>query len=435
MEKFFLFRKEEINEDSSRSSDTGVGLSVLAIPTKHVSFMSAAKGSVIITFNDAGLYDKIELFDSEAIEKTAVTVSCSVGEELELLENVINFISNSNQHVLKFDVVKGASVFKKAVLSSSNDLSAKIRINPTVYSTGDISKGAPETQFQRTIAGVYFGGNPPALDFNHEGLSVYSDGAEITAWANAGTKGSRHSIVANVGDPSAATGLTASRGLSTVSANIAYDDYFVVPNAYTTPEDYTLYLAFLNNTSISGVGAIYGDDEGDSIGFCFSGPIFDSAGGIDKARIASNTFSVRHDGRIGEPASTQTNNSNHSTQSYQFPEIHFDPAAGETLQVFVIRRDKNANMYLHNRTGDLVGFIPSFTVLNTADSKSTTFDFMTDGALLIEQIGSAGGIVDAGTSPNKSFKGKLARFGVIEKDIGANASANLAQDLFKLYNF
>ena len=151
MEKFFLFRKEEINEDSSRSSDTGVGLSVLAIPTKHVSFMSAAKGSVIITFNDAGLYDKIELFDSEAIEKTAVTVSCSVGEELELLENVINFISNSNQHVLKFDVVKGASVFKKAVLSSSNDLSAKIRINPTVYSTGDISKGAPETQFQRTI--------------------------------------------------------------------------------------------------------------------------------------------------------------------------------------------------------------------------------------------------------------------------------------------
>ena len=92
-------------------------------------------------------------------------------------------------------------------------------------------------------------------------------------------------------------------------------------------------------------------------------------------------------------------------------------------------------MYLHNRTGDLVGFIPSFTVIDTIDARSTTFDFMTDGDLLIEQIGSAGGIADAGSSLNKSFKGKLARFGVIENDIGANASANLAQDLFNLYNF
>ena len=107
----------------------------------------------------------------------------------------------------------------------------------------------------------------------------------------------------------------------------------------------------------------------------------------------------------------------------------------ETLHVFVIRRDKNSNMYLHNRTGDLVGFIPSFTMADTLDRKTTTFDFMTDGGLLIEQIGSAGGIVDASSSPNKSFRGNLARFGVIENDIGANATANLAQDLFKLYNF
>ena len=435
MEKFFLFRKEEINEDSSRSSDTGVGLSVLAIPTKHVSFMTAAKGSVIITFNDAGLYDKIELFDSEAIEKTAVTVSCSVGEELGLLENVINFISNSNQHVLKFDVVKNDSVFKKAVLSSSNDLSAKIRVNPTVYSTGAISQGTQETQFQGTIAGIYFGENLPALDFNHEGLSGYGTGDEITAWANAGTKGSTHSIVANVGDPSAQTGLTAERGLSTVNATIAFDDYFVVPNAYTVSEDYTLYLAFTNSTELSGMGPIYGDDEGDTIGFCFKDPTINGDGGIDKAAIANNTFNVRHDGRVGEPAKTQTNNTNNGTQSYQFPEIYFDPDAGETLQVFVIRRDKNFNMYLHNRTGDLVGFIPSFTVIDTIDARSTTFDFMTDGDLLIEQIGSAGGIADAGSSLNKSFKGKLARFGVIENDIGANATANLAQDLFNLYNF
>tara|TARA_R110000796_G_scaffold12963_3_gene42352 strand:- start:10583 stop:11890 length:1308 start_codon:yes stop_codon:yes gene_type:complete len=435
MEKFFLFRKEEINEDSSRSSDTGVGLSVLAIPTKHVSFMTAALGSVIITFNDAGLYDKIELFDSEAIEKTAVTVSCSVGEELGLLENIINFISNSNQHVLKFDVVKNDSVFKKAVLSSSNDLSAKIRVNPTVYSTGAISQGTQETQFQGTVAGIYFGENLPALDFNHEGLSGYADAAEITAWANAGTKGSTHSIAANVGNPAAETGLTAARGLSTVSALIDFDDYFVVPNAYTASEDYTLYLVFTNNSSHDGIGPIYGDDEGDTIGFCFKGPVMDNDGGIAKASIASSTFRVRHDERIGEPASTETTASDNGTQPFVFPIPNNVLGLEETLHVFVIRRDKNSNMYLHNRTGDLVGFIPAFTMASTLDGKTTTFDFMTDGNLLIEQIGSAGGIVDATSSPSKSFRGSLARFGVIEKDIGANASANLAQDLFKLYNF
>lgn len=435
MEKFFLFRKEEINEDSSRSSDTGVGLSVLAIPTKHVSFMTATKGSVIITFNDAGLYDKIELFDSEAIEKTAVTVSCSVGEELGLLENIINFISNSNQHVLKFDVVKNDSVFKKAVLSSSNDLSAKIRVNPTVYSTGAISQGTQETQFQGTIAGIYFGETLPALDFNHEGLSGYADDAEITAWANAGTKKSTHSIVANVGNPTAETGLTAGRGLSTVSALIGFDDYFVVPNAYTVSEDYTLYLAFTNYNGHDGIGPIYGDDEGDTIGFCFRDPVINNDGGIDKAVIASSTFRVRHDERIGEPASTETTTSDNGTQPFVFPIPDNGLGLEETLHVFVIRRDKNSNMYLHNRTGDLVGFIPAFTMANTLDGKTTTFDFMTDGNLLIEQIGSAGGIVDATSSPSKSFRGQLARFGVIENDIGANATANLAQDLFNLYNF
>ena len=106
MEKFFLFRKEEINDNSARASDTGVGLSVLAIPTKHVSFITAQKRAVIITFNDASLYEQIELFDSEAIEKTSVTISCNIGEEFGLLENIISFMSSSNKSTIKFDVVE-----------------------------------------------------------------------------------------------------------------------------------------------------------------------------------------------------------------------------------------------------------------------------------------------------------------------------------------
>ena len=434
MEKFFLFRKEEINDNSARASDTGVGLSVLAIPTKHVSFITAQKGAVIITFNDASLYERIGLFDSEAIEKTSVTISCNIGEEFGLLENIISFMSSSNKSTIKFDVVEENSTFKKAVLSSSQDIEAKIKINPIQRTTGKISKGSQATDFQGTVGEIFFGENLPALDFNHEGLSGYADGAEITAWANAGTGGSTYSIAANVGDPLNETTLTAARGLAKVNATIAFDDYFVVPNAYTVREDYTIYIAVTVSVNAEGMGVIYGDDSGDTMGFCFGNAKYDASGGIEKAAPAFSTFKVRHDERTGEPAKALTSNSQNGTVEYSFPEKLIDTDSGETLQVFIIRRDKNFNMYLHNREGHLVSFIPSFTILDSIGKTSTGASNMTDGDLLIEQIGSGGGIV-ATSGSSLSFRGQLARFGVIERDIGANASANLAKDLFELYNF
>mgnify|MGYP003634843857 CR=1 FL=1 len=433
MEKFFLFRKEEINDNSARASDTGVGLSVLAIPTKHVSFITAQKGAVIITFNDASLYEHIELFDSEAIEKTSVTVSCNIGEEFGLLENIISFMSSSNKSTIKFDVVEENSTFKKAVLSSSQDIEAKIKVNPIQRATGRISNGSQATEFQGTVGDIFFGENLPSLDFNHEGLAGYANGAEITAWANAGTGGSTYSIAANVGDPTNETGLTAGRGLAKVNATINFDDYFVVPNAYKVQNDYTIYLAFTADTAMGGMGVIYGDDSGETMGFCFGNAQYDASGGIDKATSAFSTFKTRHDGRTGEPAKALTSNSQNGTVKYSFPENLINTSSGETLQVFIIRRDADFNMYLHNRNGDLVSFIPSFTILNTIGETSAGASNMTDGDLLIEQIGSGGGITASG--PSLSFNGQLARFGVIESDIGANASANLAKDLFELYNF
>jgi|11BtaG_2_1085332.scaffolds.fasta_scaffold00250_10 hypothetical protein len=434
MEKFFLFRKEEINDNSARASDTGVGLSVLAIPTKHVSFITAQKGAVIITFNDASLYEHIELFDSEAIEKTSVTISCNTGEEFGLLENIISFMSSSNKSTIKFDVVEENSTFKKAVLSSSQDIEAKIKVNPIQRTTGKISNGSQATEFQGTLGEIFFGESLPALDFNHEGLAGYADGDEITAWANAGTGGSTYSIAANVGDPTNETGLTAGRGLAKVNATIAFDDYFVVPNAYKVRNDYTIYMAVTVNLNAEGMGVIYGDDSGETMGFCFGNAQYDASGGIDKAAPAFNTFKIRHDERTGEPAKASTSDSQNGTVEYNFPEILIDTDSGETLQVFIIRRDKDFNMYLHNREGHLVSFIPSFTVLDSIGGVSTGSSNMTDGNLLIEQIGSGGGIV-ATSGSSLSFNGHLARFGVIERDIGANASANLAKDLFELYNF
>jgi hypothetical protein len=198
-----------------------------------------------------------------------------------------------------------------------------------------------------------------------------------------------------------------------------------VPNAYSVKEDYTLYLVFNPSVNEGGLSVIYGDDSGDTMGMCFGNVKFDANGGIEKVNPKTNTFKVRHDGRTGEPAFTAT--------EYQFPENHFDTDEGETCHVFVIRRDKAFNLYLHNRSGELVAFIPGFSKSQTPTGRDTSMDGMTDGDLLIEQIGSGGGII-ATSGLNQSFKGYLPRFGVIEKDIGTNAAATLAQDLFNLYN-
>lgn len=430
--KFFLFRREEINVGSVKSSDSGIGLSVFAIPVSEMAFMTAVKEAVTITFNNAGIYESTGLFEGESIQKTTVTVSCVGGEETKLMEDILDFVTSESpkKKVMRFDVVEGKSSFDSSVSKGLNDVSTQVRINPTIMTSGDISKGDPSKEYLDTIGEIYFGADKPSLDFNHEGLSGYANSAEVTAWANAGTGGSTYSIAANVGDPLRFDGLSAVKGLSRPNVFIDRDDYFVVPNTYTVSGEYTLYVAFVTGGEL---GVIYGDDSGDTMGFCFGDVAYDASGGIDKARVASSTFKVRHDGRTGEPAFVKTNTDQGGTLNYGFPEAILNPDSGETCQVFIIRRDANFNMYIHNRFGETVGFIPAFTSAMTSGGNRVDMKGMTDGDLLIEQIGSGGGIVSSG--PSLSFAGRLARFGVIEKDIGTSKSGQLAQELFNLYNF
>ena len=433
--KFFEFIRGEVNESSVRASDTGAGLSVFVVPASSLAFMTATKGAVNLTFNNCSIYEEAALFDGEAVEKTNIQISCINGKEVDLIDDITRFITTQTiKQVMKFDVRKGGSTFDKAKINSIDDVISKVTINPIVMTSGERSKGDPSKEFADTIGEIYFGDNKPSLDFNHEGLEAVADNAEVSAWSNAGIRGGTYSIAANVGDPRCEKTLSsATSDLNKASVRISADDYFVVPNAYTVKNDYTLYIVFNNTVSTSGMGVIYGDDSGDTMGFCFSNPIYDASGGIDKASYANNVFKVRHDGRTGEPASTLTNNTDGGTISYNFPEDYFDEDEGETCHVFIIRRDKQSNMYLHNRTGELVGFIPRFVIGDTVDGKQTSADSMTDGDLLIEQIGSGGGIVTTSGS-SLSFRGYLGRFGVIEKDIGTNAASVLAQDLFNLYN-
>ena len=425
--KFFEFIRGEVNESSVRASDTGSGLSVLVIPADKLAFMTATKGAVNITFNDCSIYEDAALFDGEGIEKTNIQISCVRGKEVNLIKKITKFITTETKNkVMRFDAVNNVSTFDEVKTQDFNDVVSKITINPTVLSTGKKSKGSLEKEYQRTIAGIDFGEDLPSIDYNHEGLASYSDGDEITSWNNAGTEGNTYSIVANVGDPAAKVS-SSTTGLAKTSAQISLAEYFVIPNAYTVKEDYTLYMVINNAESIDGMGVIYGDDEGDTMGMCFGGVQYDSS--AEKATYEVNTFKVRHDDRTGEPAFVKTDNTDNGTISYKFPEDYFDEN-GETCLVFVIRRDKLSNMYIHNRTGEIVGFIPKKIF---SDTHSTASDSMTDGNLLIEQLGSGGGIVST-SSRSKSFKGQLGRFGVIEKDIGTNNAALLAQDLFNLYN-
>lgn len=431
--KFFLFRREEVNEGSVKSSDSGIGLSIFAIPVDKMAFMTAVKGSVDITFNDATLYEDTGLTSGESFEKTSVSVSCIEGKEIELMEDILRFTTSDSpkKKIMKFDVVTGKTSFDSAISKEVSDVSSKIKINPIVMTSGDISRGDPAKEFKDTIGGIYFGADKPSLDFNHEGLSSYADEDEITAWANAGTGGSTYSIAANVGDPKCELTFAQSE-LAKAGAKIVRDDYFVVPNSYTVPTDYTLYIV-ARMAGPNGLGVMYGDDSGDTMGFCFGNPVYDTNGGIDKAKLAKSTFKVRHDGRSGEPAAVSSLNSQGGTSQYEFPEYTYDADAGETCMVFIVRRDDKSNMYLHNRHGELVAFIPAFTKEMTAGGRQTNMAGMTDGELLIEQIGSGGGIV-ATDGTSSSFKGTLARFGVIEKDIGTAKAAELAQNLFSLYN-
>ena len=430
--KFFLFRREEVNEGSVKSSNSGIGLSVFAIPVNQMSFMTAVKGAINITFNDAGVYDHAALIEGESFEKTSVSVACIKGQEIELMEDILNFVTSEdpNKKIMKFDVVTGKSSFDSAVSKGVEDVSTKVKTSPTVMTSGEISKGDSFKEYQDSIGGIYFGADKPSLDFNHEGLASYADNAEVTSWENAGTAGATHSISANQGSPNNELTFTESN-LSKASVRFTGVDYFTIPNAYSVENEYTLYFA-VGLKSIRGMSVLYGDAVGGAVGMCLN-PTLDWAGLVAKNVNSFNNFSVRHDGRTGEVASVLTTDLTNGTQKYRFPENYYDPDLGEATHVFVLRRDKNSNMYLHNREGEMVAFIPGFTKAMTFSGKLTDLPGMTDGNLLIEQLGSAKGIVTSGLS--NGFMGYLSRFGVIEKDIGTSKAGQLARDLFSLYNF
>lgn len=432
MKKFFLFRKENVNVSSVPVSDQGVGISVLAVPADSLSFMSASKGEVFIAFNGATIYEESNLTDGESIEKTTVKIPCQPGQEVELMESILSFISREGgKSIMKFDAVDKDSTFSR--VTYDNQIKSHVHINPIKRITGKISTqtfigssgtvGADPTS--NVIGEIDFkiAENKPIVDYNHEGLASKAIGAEINSWDNAGTGGNTYNIGANVGAPT-----VKGTWFSTKGALCSTADYFIIPTL-EIENDYTLY--FVTSQLENNAHPFYGDGDGICIGYNL-GQYIESPtndGQIEKIRpLHYGNFAVRHYPLIGAPAMADTTGTDNNTVSLKYP--NYDADIYDKILVFVIRRDDAGNMYMYDKNGDFVSFIQAKTaktLLEQGVKYTNATDGRTDGTLKIERLGTINDITF------NAFGGEIARFGVIPRDIGVSSCIKLAEDLYNLY--
>ena len=458
--KFFLFRRSDPVGPIKRFSENGTDISILGIPADQIAFMTAGQGQVNLTFNNASIYEDSGLFIGDSIEKTNISISCKEGAELSLIEKIILFASSATgKTIMKFDALEGRAAFDDVVISNVTDVKAKIKSQPTERVTQKISGGDVKARFQNIIGEINFGSrdNKPFIDYNHQ--SMYPvDNTDIIAvsaaeWRNAGTGGATYNIAGGTGSDGVTTqteATAASVGLGQICAQFGANSFLNVPDV-TIKDDYTMYFVIGDagaGSSGNGFGVLFGDDAGETLGFSTLGN--------------PDTFTMRHAGLDGDPFKFKTSTNTSGTEAYQFPDRSANTNIGERqfCYVFILRRDKQFNLYLYNHEGELVAFVPALTVASTTktiikevesikNTKTLNGKFLpktsekyevkdipkvttgtpgrTDGNLLIQQLGSTG------SSAVNGFTGTLGRFGVIKRDVGDAVCSQLAQDLYALY--
>lgn len=427
--KFFFFRREPESETSSSFSDTGVGLSTVAIPSENLTFITAGKNKVTFTFKDCNGFEDSLLQEGESIPKANITVSCKEGEEASLIESVINFLSrNTPKNIMKFDVVAGESTFNQAVVDNISDVTSVIPANPVNTFTKEVSLGETKLKFQNTIAGITFPGELPVLDFNHELISgIAEGGGAISSIPNAGTAavdtGNFTFTDSGVFGPSDYSPLKEKAVTIGSTARFRLGSDFNV-----TSDDYTIYVA-LNFTSFTdsdlyGLGVLYQDAAGECFGF---GGRHKNNGAVNQANdeliSRRDVFSVRHAGITGIAPFASTVSVEDGTKSRRVPDPNTGASNYNPNNVFIIRRDKKFNIFLHDRDGDIIAKIPAKTNIDDPSLVASS-PGRTDGDLVFNGIGSV---------RNNIGRFFLNRFGIIKSDIGANNAANLAKQLYKFY--
>lgn len=191
-QKFFLFkRKDPAVSGGAVFSDNGKGISVISIPSTSLAYMAASKGAITMFFNNSAPFEENSLItNGESFEKTSVTVSCEVGEEAQLMEDIINFINRDTaKNVMKFDATGSENTFGEK--SAQLVIDTKVRARPVERGVvGDDAivtgldadalvgaTGAINTQidFIKTT-------NKPVFDIGGEQIaSSVSDGASVTS--------------------------------------------------------------------------------------------------------------------------------------------------------------------------------------------------------------------------------------------------------------
>ena len=425
-----MFRREAVTPFSTAKSNTGDGLSVFGVPAENLSHMTAERGKVNFIFKDAGVYEHSNLTSREAIERTKVAVACEEGQEFEFMRNVMEFIgSDSKKNVMVFDTVSGFSTISQAKVSDKTEVSAVVPDLPVVMSTQAISNDPASSDLTQTttttIADITFPAPSlmPIIDYNETGLAGLSLTAQVGAantWANAGTGGTTFDITNDTGTPdvqrdNGIMGNGTSGSNSDLAVQFATSEDLHLANALEVQGAYTAYMVI---GTIGPFGAFGGSifahsTQGTYIGF---GPsVLYSSPKLDE-------FHVRHaTGTAFRQAFVNTNNTADGTVSYRIPDPLLDSAdvntssfEGQQTYVFVLRRDKDNNLYLHNHLGDTVGFIPR---------QEKAGNFRTSGVLAIDRIG------------GDAFRLNIARVGVIADDLGATNASKLAKDLFEKYKF
>ena len=431
MPKYFLFNKEQVGPSSTNTSDTGVGISVISVSADHVSFITATSGAVNIVFNNAGVFDHVDLGEGESLRKTSITISCNLGEESKLVEQITNFISSpsTNQTVMKFDFVNNTTSFLSADVSSPKSISARVHNAPEDLKEKYILYN-PTGLTSHIVNGIQFTEDTyPILDLDAANPANFSgvSGATFTSWNNssqlAGATAYNFvspavSLSPQIVDPGSANGLGTTAVYFGDNEDIQGNQPdLVLESILYAYEDYTIYMViglpkYYNPTMnlaerVRSFKRIYGSNT------C-AGPF---------SPDEPSRFEVRHGALEGTPASVSTLNGDYGTTPYEFPAKDIKNPT-HTCYVFIVRRDLQNNMYLHNYQGDLVGYIPA--VVEGTDATP----FRTDQALIIEYLGTNN---TGDQEMRDSFVGYLARFGVIKKDIGSSEAARLAIALYERY--
>jgi len=410
MNKFIIFKLQDVTPAGASVSDDGSGIEIISLPVDSISHMTAKEGEVSIFYKDVSSYDESNLSTGESIKKSVISVSCTKGEELSLIEKVSNFtgLERGSPYII-FDST-GESTFGEF----TGVIKAVVKNHPVNRVTGNTSIAidsgfSPVTS--NTINDIDFGADifRPILDLDSRDAVFGGGGGNISAWVNAGTGGSSYSFSAVTGNVTQAAGL-ASEGISP-DVNFAVflvDSYITLANSLTINGDYTMYMVYVNTGSDTEAPVIYGVDAGDtSGGVGVSKNILD---GILNTNI-ENKIGIQYQERFGDPILVDT----------------LVPLNASSPSVLVIRRDEEFNVSVYNFDGDLVASIPA-VIGEVFRATQNTANGDTTGDLDITSIGTAM------ENTTHSFAGKLGRFGVIPRDVGSNEAQRIAKELYYLYS-